>query len=248
MFLRKKNIFNPDSSEPFSLSRSKIDLFLQCKRCFYLDLRLGIKRPPSFPFTLNSAVDTLLKKEFDIQRAKGKPHPLMEKYGIDAVPFNNGLINEWRKNFTGVRYHHKPTNFIVYGAPDDVWQNKKGELIVVDYKATSTSKEITLNDGQKYHESFKRQVEIYQWLLRRNGYNVSPTAYFVYCNGRKDKEAFDKKLEFEVEIIEYKGDDSWIENTLLEMKKCLESPSIPEPSSDCVYCQYVSKVQGVFSH
>jgi hypothetical protein len=58
-------IFNPESKEPFELSRSKIDLFLECARCFYLDRRLGIGRPDSFPFTLNNAVDALLKKEFD---------------------------------------------------------------------------------------------------------------------------------------------------------------------------------------
>ena len=57
--------FNPDKKNNWKLSRSKLDLFLQCPRCFYLDNRLGIKRPPGFPFNLNSAVDHLLKKEFD---------------------------------------------------------------------------------------------------------------------------------------------------------------------------------------
>jgi hypothetical protein len=49
----------------WKLSRSKIDLFLECPRCFYLDNKLGLKRPPGYPFALNSAVDLLLKKEFD---------------------------------------------------------------------------------------------------------------------------------------------------------------------------------------
>ena len=47
------------------LSRSKIGLFQECPRCFYLDNRLGLKRPPGYPFNLNTAVDTLLKREFD---------------------------------------------------------------------------------------------------------------------------------------------------------------------------------------
>jgi len=57
--------FNPNGKNNFKLSRSKIDLFLQCPRCFYIDNRLGVARPPGYPFTLNSAVDHLLKKEFD---------------------------------------------------------------------------------------------------------------------------------------------------------------------------------------
>ena len=71
-------LFNPNSEEPFVLSRSRIDNFLECSRCFYLTNRVGIARPPSFPFNLNNAVDELLKNEFDIYREKGKPHPIME--------------------------------------------------------------------------------------------------------------------------------------------------------------------------
>ena len=85
------------------LSRSKIDLFIECSRCFYLDNKLGTKRPPGYPFTLNVAVDTLLKKEFDIHRAKKKAHPLMEQYKIDAVPFQHKELNIWRDNFKGIQ-------------------------------------------------------------------------------------------------------------------------------------------------
>ena len=49
---------------------------------------MGIGQPPGYPFSLNSAVDTLLKKEFDMHRAKGTAHPLMDAYGLDAVPVN----------------------------------------------------------------------------------------------------------------------------------------------------------------
>lgn len=61
---RTRNLYNPTSTTPFRLSRSKIDLFIKCPRCFYLDRRLGVGQPPSFPFSLNSAVDTLLKDEW----------------------------------------------------------------------------------------------------------------------------------------------------------------------------------------
>src|SRR3989339_2177686 len=93
---RQHNLYIPDSSLPFRLSRSKIDLFINCPRCFYLDRRLGVGRPPGFPFSLNSAVDKLLKKEFDIYRAKASSHPLMAKYKIDAVPFKHDNLEDWR--------------------------------------------------------------------------------------------------------------------------------------------------------
>jgi len=233
---RYKNIFDPASKLPFKLSRSKIDMFLNCPRCFYLDRRLGVGQPPGFPFNLNSAVDKLLKKEFDIHRARGSQHPLMAKYKIDAIPFAHENMNQWRENFVGVQFLHPATNLLITGAVDDVWVNPKGELIVVDYKATSKDEEVTLD--AEWQIGYKRQMEIYQWLLRHNNHKVSDTGYFVYCNGKTDREAFDGKLEFDVKVIPYKGDDSWIEKILLGIKKCLMGDGIPASSSECDYCNY----------
>ncbi len=203
---RSKNLYKPGDVKPFKLSRSKIDLSLECPRCFYLDRRLGVGRPPGFPFNLNSAVDTLLKQEFDIYRKSGTSHPLIEKYGADARPVPHDELGKWRHKFTGVQYLHEPTNLLIFGAIDDLWQNSKSEYIVVDYKATAKRERITeLNKG--WHIGYKRQMEIYQWLLRRNDLTVSDTGYFVYCNGQTDREAFDGKLEFDVTLIPYTGND-----------------------------------------
>jgi len=164
---RSRNLYDPDSDKPFKLSRSKIDLFMQCPRCFYIDRRLGVGRPPGFPFNLNSAVDTLLKQEFDVHRANNTQHPLLEKYAVDARPIAHEQLNVWRENFKGVQYLHEPTDLLLFGAIDDLWINNKDEYIVVDYKATSKKEAITeLNEG--WHIGYKRQMEIYQWLLRHN--------------------------------------------------------------------------------
>lgn len=238
---RTKNLYGTDLESPFKLSRSKIDLFLECHKCFYLDRKLGVGRPPGFPFSLNSAVDTLLKQEFDIYRANGASHPLIEKYGVDAKPVPHKDLEKWRHNFTGVQYLHEPTNLLIFGAIDDLWQNSKGEFIVVDYKATAKNEDITeLN--KDWHKGYKRQMEIYQWLLRNNGHKVSDIGYFVYCNGKSDKKAFDGKLEFDVTLISHEGDSSWVEKTISEIHKCLNGSEIPVSSSDCDYCSYVEAV------
>ncbi len=200
-------------------------------------------RPPGFPFSLNSAVDKLLKKEFDIYRAKEETHPLMAKYKILAKPFQHEDLNKWRHNFTGVQHLHKPTNLLITGAIDDVWVNNQRELHVVDYKATS--KDGVVNLDAKWQDGYKRQMEVYQWLLRQNGYKVSDTGYFVYCNGDTDKDAFDGKLEFHVIIIPYKGSDKWVDKTISELKKCLleDTPRAPDP--ECDYCNYRGAVESV---
>jgi CRISPR/Cas system-associated exonuclease Cas4 (RecB family) len=232
---RTRNIYDPNSTEPFKISRSKIENFMHCPKCFYLDRRLGIGQPPGYPFNLNTAVDTLLKKEFDVHRAKHKIHPLMKAYGLNAVPFSHEMMDEWRENFKGVQYLHEPTNFIITGAVDDLWQGENGQIIVADYKATSKTSQVTLDAD--WQDGYKRQMEIYQWLLRHNGLEVSNTGYFVYCNGKTDREAFDGKLEFDINLLPYTGDDSWVEKTILEIKKCLNG-EIPKASAECDYCNY----------
>lgn len=233
--LRARNLFDANNKK-FKLSRSKIEDFLNCPRCFYLDRRCGTGRPPSYPFTLNNAVDALLKKEFDQYREEAKPHPLCIDHKIDAIPFSHPQLNDWRMNLKGVQHLHEETNFIITGAIDDLWVRPDGELIVVDYKATSTSKEITLDE--EYRQAYKRQMEIYQWLLRKNGFKVSNTGYFVYCNGDTGKDNFTGKLEFKISLLPYAGNDSWVDDKLHEIKACLIEDSIPEFSSRCDYCQY----------
>ncbi len=239
---RKRNLYDSNSTELFRLSRSKIDLFLNCPRCFYLDRKLGVAQPPGYPFSLNSAVDKLLKKEFDIHRAKGTKHPLMARYGIDAIPLTHEKIDEWRDSMRrGITVQIHGSNVVVTGGIDDVWINPQEEFIIVDYKATSKETEVTLDAD--WQIGYKRQMEIYQWLFRQNGYKVSPTGYFVYCNGDTDKEAFDAKLEFDIKILPYAGNSDWVEQAILDAIKCLKSETLPNSGQDCDFCKYREAVK-----
>lgn len=234
---RVRNLYNPDSELPFKISRSKIDLFLNCPRCFYLDRRLGVGQPPGPPFSLNSAVDKLLKKEFDLHRAKGIAHPLMSSYGLDLVPYSHKKMDEWRDALGGgIQYLDPDTNLIIQGAIDDIWVNSDNELSIVDYKATAKDGEVSLDAA--WQIGYKRQMEIYQWLFRKNDFKVSDTGYFVYANGNTDKKAFDAKLEFNVKIIPYAGNDNWVSSVIKKIHKCLMSEEIPAPSQECDFCAY----------
>ena len=117
--------------------------------------------------------------------------------------------------------------------------NKTDELIVVDYKSTSKKDEITLD--AEWQDGYKRQMEFYQYLLRKNGFKVSDTGYFVYCNGIRAKERFDEKLDFEIYLLDYTGNDYWIENTLKDLVETLNKDDIPNYSETCKYCDYQKK-------
>jgi CRISPR/Cas system-associated exonuclease Cas4 (RecB family) len=220
------------------LSRSKIDLFVECPRCFYLDNKLGTARPRGPAFTLNVAVDALLKKEFDAHRKEQTPHALMDEYDIDAVPFEHKDINTWRENFEGIEYKDATTGFTISGAIDDVWVNPDDELIVVDYKSTSKEGKIETLADSSWEDQYRRQIGVYQWLLAKNGFKVATTGYFVYANATTDKAAFDGQLEFQVTLVPCEGDTSWIEPTLSKIQTCLQSEALPDSSSTCEYCAY----------
>jgi len=145
------------------------------------------------PFLINSAVDELLKAEFDTYREKGEQHPWQIEFKVDAKPFKHANLNRWRHTFTGVQHLHEPTNLLIFGGVDDVWETPKGELVVVDYKATAKAKEITDLEDSKWHDAYRRQMEVYQWLLRGEGHKVSDTGYFVYANGISKKDGFFNK-------------------------------------------------------
>ena len=236
--------YQPGQSTPFKVSRSKIELFMQCPRCFWLDARLKIKRPSSPPFNINKAIDELFKKEFDIYREKGEPHPLIKDNQIKAIPFKHEKINEWRENFVGVVHVHEPTNLHVFGAVDDLWVGDDGKVMVVDYKATAKDKPVKkLGAPGGWQDMYRRQMEVYQWLLKQNGLDVSDTGYFVYATGKQDRPGFHDKIDFETHVFPHVGNSDWVEKTLVEMKKCLDSETMPRVGTaamggECEHCAY----------
>jgi hypothetical protein len=201
---------------------------------------LGVKRPAGFPFNLNSAVDALLKKEFDVHRSNKTMHPYIKEAGLNAIPFQHENLDLWRNNFKGVSYLHKKTNFETFGAVDDLWLNlDTNEVIVVDYKATSKNDEVTLD--AEWQIGYKNQMEFYQWLLRNNGLKVANQGWFVYCNGRKDLDGFYNHLEFIVKMLPYEGDAYWIDETLDRIKDCLNSNHTPNSNDECDHCRFVGQ-------
>jgi len=161
----------------------------------------------------------------------------MIQAGIDAIPFVHPELETWRSNFKGIRVPHKKSGFELFGAVDDLWQEKEtGRIIVVDYKATAKDEEVSLD--AEWQDGYKRQVEFYQWLLMRKGLNVSPIAWFVYANGCKDRPNFDFKLNFRVSMISHTGNTDWVESELEKCSITLNNITAPNINKKCAYCNF----------
>ena len=234
---RKRNLFAPSSSDPFPLSRSKIECWVKCPRCFFNDRRLGIT-PPGMPsMTLNRAVDALMKAEFDSYRKKQTPHPAFLKMGIQGIPLSHPQMDVWRSNFKGISWLHKPTNLLVSGAPDDIL-DIDGIWAILDFKATSSKEPVVALDTT-YRQAYRRQEEIYSWLFKMNGHPVGRKAYLLFANACQNRPALDGRLDFDMQPVEIVCNTDWIEPTLLNIKSTLMLDVPPSPAPDCELCNYV---------
>lgn len=233
---RTRNLYG-QGEKPFRLSRSKVELFLKCPRCFYLDRKLGISPPSGPPFTINSTVDHLLKKEFDHYRNLSQPHPLMVENQIQAIPFSHPSLEAWREALRkGIQHLHQNTNLLLTGAIDDLWVNEKGEIIIVDYKATSKKGEVSLDAD--WQMSYKRQMDFYAYLFQKEGFQVFEKGYFVYTNASVEEPSFSNTLKFKTKVLAHQIDTSWVEEVIDEIKATLESEQSPKESDSCPQCQY----------
>ena len=241
---RKNSFYQKDSEKPFTISRSKFSNFIDCSRCFYLDRVKGLKEPSMPGWALNSAVDDLLKKEFDKHRKEKTPHPIMKEYNLNFIPYDHPEIDKWRQSLSsGISYLDKETNLIIKGGIDDVWYDlDKKELVVVDYKAQSNNTPVETEaylEG-KYHQGYKRQMDIYVHILRNMDFKVSDTTYFMVCNGEKTNDFFKNRIDFKTVLVPYKSDPSWIPDKIKEMKITLDREEIPEYNIDCESCIYLA--------
>ncbi len=237
--------YKPGSDKPYTVSRSRVQLFLDCKRCFYIQNRLGVKMPKMLPFKLNSLVDIKVKQSFDFAREKQEPHQYFKDNKYNLVPLKHEMIQTWRENFQGLKYHHKESNLILQGAIDDCVQDlETKECSAVDYKSTQTENGDKVKYlGAPWHQSWKNQLSIYQYLLEKNELKISKNAFIVFCNAQLDDTEWDNKLNFDIQIIPYEVDLEWIEPTLLEIKALLETKHIPAYSEDitCDNCRNIKE-------
>ena len=240
---RKGTVYKKESNEIFKISRSKFSNFLECKRCFYLDRVKGLKDPSMPGWALNSAVDELLKKEFDEFRIKQKPHNLIQKNNLNLIPFNHKQIDYWRDALRGgISYLDQNTNIQIHGGIDDIWYDpKKKELVVVDYKAQSSNYPVTVSSylNSEWHLSYKKQMDIYVHILRKMNFKVSDLSYFFVCNGEKTNNRFNDKIDFKTTLVPYRTNTLWIEEKLIEMKNILDQERVPEIEPVCEKCAYL---------
>lgn len=221
------------NGKQIQLSPNSLNLFLECPHCFWLDKNLKIKRPPPYPYALNSAVDALLKQEFDTYRSKNLPHPLFEEKGIKARLFpNQKLLNQWRDNFAGIRYFDQDLKATLFGAVDDVLEFEGGKIAPLDYKSTGST-------VAKIYDRFQLQLDTYTYLMEKNGFETTKKGYLAFYIVDKSR-GFIDRLPFRKEVLEIETNPSDIYLIFKDAVAVLRHPSPPPHSSDCPFGKWLA--------
>ena len=88
-------------------------------------------------------------------------------------------------------------------------------------------------------------MDIYQFLVRRQGFDVSNRGWFVYANGDGKAAEFGDALRFTTQMIPYDGDDAWVLDAFRRTVATVNAGKVPAPGEDCEYCVYVEKAAAI---
>jgi CRISPR/Cas system-associated exonuclease Cas4 (RecB family) len=221
------------NGKAIQLSPNSLNLYLECPHCFWLDKNLGIKRPPPYPYALNSAVDALLKEEFDSYRAKKLSHPLLKENNINAKLFSNQrLLNQWRNNLAGIRFFDHDLQATLFGAVDDVLEFEGGKIAPLDYKSTGSS-------VAKIYDRFQLQLDTYTFLMEKNGFKTTRKGYLAFYIVDKSR-GFIDRLPFRKEVLEIETNPSDIYEIFKEAVAILRKATPPLHSQDCEFSKWLN--------
>lgn len=211
----------------FRLSPSSLNLMQECPRCFWLDKNNVWKRPEGIFPSLPSGMDRILKIHFDKFRERGllPPEICEDTNCIGMKLFNDKeLLKIWQNNRKGISYKDEEGNEL-HGAVDNILQ-KGNKLIVLDYKTRGYGlKEDT-------HEHYQLQIDVYNLLLRKNGYETEDFGFLLFYVPKEVAETgeviFDTTLK-KIPINMKNAENMWKKALILLNSEC--------PEKGCVWCE-----------
>jgi len=209
------------------LSPSTLNLFLECPRCFWLQINEGIHRPRGIFPSLPGGMDLVIKVYFDKYREKGELPPEIEGKVKGNLVHDHELLKKWRNWRTGLEYYDEPLGVTLFGALDDCLE-EDGKYFPLDYKTRGSAPRE--GDSEKYYGN---QLDCYALLLEENNYPVGEFGYLIYYYPKEVKER--GAIIFDVEPVKLKIDTERARKTLSDAVKLLHG-SIPPYHSECEYC------------
>lgn len=216
------------------LSPSSLSIFLDCPRCFWRHMNLGIRRPSGIFPSLPGGMDRVLKDHFDRHRAEGTYPEELEGKFKGRLFDDMERLRVWRNNFRGLRYIDKKSGAMLMGALDDLFVTSDGKYAPLDFKTRGAPRKTDT------HEHYQNQMDIYSFLLQENGMKPAEFAILIFYHPVNVNE--EHNVEFDPDPIRIPVNRERGKRIFLEAVKCLKGPE-PEPGRFCEYCAWLKKVK-----
>lgn len=212
------------------LSASTLSLFKECPRCFWLQLKAGVHRPQGIFPSLPGGMDGVIKTYFDKFRGtkEGLPPELRGK--VEGKLFDDqAVLNNWRVRTGGLRYFDKKLNTKLIGLLDDCLALGK-TLVPLDYKTRGYAPK---EDSSGFYQ---HQLDIYEWLLRENGYKTGGFGFLVYYHPLEVRQ--DGVVQFEVTPKRMATSPENARTLFESAAKLLQGAKAPQAHTACKFCSW----------
>lgn len=218
-------------NKPIYLSPTKLNLFQECRLCFWLQKVKGIHRPEGISSTLPRGMDLLIKKYFDKYRPLGKMPPEIEGKVQGKLFSDQELLRKWRSWQNGLRYNDEDLGAVLSGALDECFVD--GDYYIpVDYKTRGFDLK---EDSTSYYQT---QLDCYTFLLEKNGFKHLSFGYLIYyIPERVEKEGI---VKFRIEPKKLETEPKRGYKIFTEAVNLLKGPQ-PSSHSQCKFCSWGMK-------
>jgi len=207
------------------LSPHTLNLFIECPRCFYLEVNYKIKRPRGPMASIATGLDSIIKKYFDYYRDNQILPPFLEG------KIEGKLIEEKIKK---TLYYDINKDFVLFGRLDECIHLNDGTYVPLDHKTRSSPPD-------KVHPAYQFQMEVYSLLLKGNNYPISNFAYLVYYYPEESKIHNGISFGFDVKKIE--TDINHAIEIIKNAVETLKEEKIPSNSLECEYCKWFENIK-----
>jgi len=224
------------------LSKSQLDKFQDCPRCFWLAQRHKLKQPEQISSKVWKGIERITIAHYEAHRlAKTTPPNLIGQVPSGCIPYQADRIDMQSLRYWGKGLRFQMDGIEVSTALDDMLQRTMGAdgvrlYNVIDYK--SKSKE---TDAKATADLYANQADVFDLAANVNNYPTDGVVYFDYWSPisveaaeRADTVGADGPSigstlqRWASQVIALQADHERCKKLVLAAAACIEGP-MPDP-------------------
>lgn len=215
------------------LSKSSLETFKTCPRCFWLEKNAKLKKPEGIKASIMDGIDDGMKQCAEYHARENKPiHYLSAFPGAKPHPDRARVaaFMSWRTFQATITAGSQQA--LIWGQVDDLIEWDDSRVSPWDFKSNGKAR-----DWADYTVKYNSlQADMYEILLQANGMTTTGVAYFTYTW----PVCVDGVLGFDFQTVSIETDQNRALAIIEQAIDCLQG-SEPESDPSCEYCTYVAK-------